>query len=248
MDNNIIPKIIHQIWFQGYENINSKYYDSHLTVFNGAKNNNWEYMFWDEKKILELLKNYPTYKNIYDYFDMMIQKIDIAKYVILYHHGGVYIDMDMVWIKDFTDLLQNRTLIVSKLMTVPFYSNGILLSKPQHDFWNYYIDEIDKNKEKKWYYNNHLYVQNSTGPILFTKVVNNYNSKNNNNITILDYVYFEPCKSTYLCNLSQDARLKDNFANSWMTPYEKCIIYIYTFFYQIILIILIIFLIYKLFL
>ena len=43
--------------------------------------------------IKRLLKdNYPKYLKTYNAFPLMIQKIDFAKYVILYHYGGIYID------------------------------------------------------------------------------------------------------------------------------------------------------------
>lgn len=250
----MIPKIIHQIWFQGEENIKINYKKSHETVKKGAIENNWQYMFWDEDKIVDLIKNYPNFESIYLYFDLMIQKIDIAKYVILYHYGGIYIDMDMEWIKDFTDLINDKNLIVNKLLDINYLNNAVILSKPKHPFWLFYIDEINNNKVKEWYHNQHLYVQYTTGPILFTKVVNEYiknNTDDNNNITnditIFEPYYFEPCKSKYQCKLTDKARLKNNFENSWMTPFERVLIFIYTFYKEIIIFIIFFIIIYYIY-
>ncbi len=238
----IIPKKIHQIWFQGEDNIDEEYNRSRQTILNGIYNTDtdWQYEFWDETRILKLLEIYPIYLELYNYYPYMIQKIDLAKYVILYHHGGVYIDMDMDWVKDFYDIIMsNDQIIISKLKQIPFYNNGIILSNERNKFWIDYINYLSENKKRKWYYTKFLYVQYTTGPIAFTVFINKY-KKENNGIRILDPKYFEPCISKYKCEITDDTRLKNNFGNSWMPPFEKGIIFLYTYINYVILIIFII--------
>ena len=50
----------------------------------------------------------------------MVQKIDLAKYIIIYHYGGVYIDMDMDCVKDLTKLINPKNLIIYEGLH-PFY-------------------------------------------------------------------------------------------------------------------------------
>lgn len=60
----MIPKIIHNIWLQGYEKLPEKT----KSTYNHIKklNPGWEFIFWNETMILELLKKYPKVYNVYE--------------------------------------------------------------------------------------------------------------------------------------------------------------------------------------
>ncbi len=60
-----------------------------------CKNNNIPYTLWNKKDIEDLLENYPQYKQLYEDFRYDIQRIDFARLLILYHHGGLYLDLDV---------------------------------------------------------------------------------------------------------------------------------------------------------
>ena len=64
-------------------------------------------------------------------------KIDLARYIILYHYGGVYIDMDMEWIKDFSFLIDNDDELIINKTKFKFYNNGVIFSKPKCKFGNF---------------------------------------------------------------------------------------------------------------
>lgn len=102
-----IPYLIHQIWFQGEEEIPIKY----NTFRKGWKDlTNFKYEFWDETRIKTMMDFFPEYKRTYDSFPTMIQKIDFAKYIILFIYGGVYIDMDVFPVGDFLNsFMQNNS-------------------------------------------------------------------------------------------------------------------------------------------
>ena len=99
-----IPKIIHQIWFQGENNIpdfHKKYQNICKTMYS-----NWEYMFWDNDSITNLItENYPHLLFYYNYFPHLVQKVDLARYIILNHYGGCYVDMDVECLKPIDNLL-----------------------------------------------------------------------------------------------------------------------------------------------
>ena len=89
----MIPKTIHQIWFQGADKIKPNLVEYH----NSWKTMNPEYniIVWDEPKIDNLMQKQPDLiKSQYFSYSKMIQKIDYAKYVILYNYGGIYMDME----------------------------------------------------------------------------------------------------------------------------------------------------------
>jgi hypothetical protein len=86
-----IPRVIHQIWFQGSPNLPEKYRKFQQTW---KETTGFKYEFWDAERIESLLVYDNKWKETYHSFPTMIQKIDFAKYLILFVHGGIYVDMD----------------------------------------------------------------------------------------------------------------------------------------------------------
>ena len=77
-----IPRKLHQIWYQGHANIS----DNGKICQNTVKkiNNDWDYILWDEAAINNLVeKDYVWFKPYFNQDTNMIQKIDLAKYLIL---------------------------------------------------------------------------------------------------------------------------------------------------------------------
>tara|TARA_Y100000389_G_scaffold200081_1_gene239779 strand:- start:52 stop:870 length:819 start_codon:yes stop_codon:yes gene_type:complete len=242
----MIPKIIHQIWFQGEKNIKQPYKYCRETCL--KINKNYKFLFWDQPKIEHLIKNnYSEWWGLYNNYPHMIQKIDFAKWVILHKYGGIYMDMDMECIKQLESLITDKYELVFSSLNAgckmhsrfcvsifftssfmyynqPFLSNGFFACVPNHPFW---IDILNasKNNSKKYIFEPKLfYIQRSTGNALTTNIVRN---KWINNSTILHYKYLEPCESKFDCQLTEDSYAKDYLNNSWMTSDENSIIYIY---------------------
>ena len=112
-----IPKIIHQIWWQGEEKISKRHTKNRKTWF--MNHPEWTLELWDKVRFEKLLKklNNNLYNRLYHNLPYMIQKIDFCKYVIIYEFGGVYVDMDTKSEKSLNNLLKNNTygLLLSKL-------------------------------------------------------------------------------------------------------------------------------------
>lgn len=87
------PRIIHQIWMQGEEEIPDFGRESAETW--KAKNPEFEYMFWDEQKIADLIQDrYPWFYQTWREFPHMMQRIDTGRFAILHAYGGIAADMD----------------------------------------------------------------------------------------------------------------------------------------------------------
>ena len=102
----MIPKIIHQIWIGP-----KKLPDIWINTFRIDyinKNPEYQYFLWTEDNIDILFNDFPIYRLVYDLETTYNGKSDILRYLILYIHGGIYIDADSVWIneKSFDTLLE----------------------------------------------------------------------------------------------------------------------------------------------
>lgn len=89
----IIPKIIHQTY------INT----SIPPVWQEAQNScielhkDYEYILWTDKMSRDFIaKEYSWFLETFDNYPFGIMRADAIRYFVLYHHGGVYIDLDDV--------------------------------------------------------------------------------------------------------------------------------------------------------
>ena len=236
-----VPKIIHQIWIQGEQNL-----PEHL-----AKNKDkikelhptWKYILWDEISILQLLKktNMEWYKNYYK-FEYLHQKVDYAKLIILYLHGGICIDMDAYTIKkldglffkfkDYDFILSYASefnSIINYILcnnTNRCMNNGIFFGKPNTDILSYMIKYISYECSKLQH---KIYcISNTTGPIYFNKYINEYmkDNKNKSKIFILDNDYVEPCVMD-ICKETENTYIKHKHNMTWIDDYLRKIIELY---------------------
>lgn len=273
--NNNIPKIIHQIWFQGQNRI-----PEHLIDYQKSwieKNKDYNYMFWDETSIKNLIDTLDVYwiKRTYNDLSLMIQKIDFAKYIILYYIGGIYIDMDMKCLKPLDTLLnlpviKDKKVILSNL-TYDFVqrivfllsgnfniknlvNNGVIMCEAKHEIMLNTMKYVYKNRNN-FFKNksNFLYIFYSTGPLVLSNALIDYTNENlykSNEIEILHQSYFEGCDLGQIkennCVIPEKAIGMHYYEGSWNSNNETIILKLYYFIKNNILLILLLIGIYYL--
>jgi mannosyltransferase OCH1-like enzyme len=125
-----IPRIIHQT-YKTTENIPERWLrpQSDLQILNPE----FKYMFWTDASLREILKeNFPEFIQIYDSYPYNIQRVDAARYFLLYHFGGFYIDMDIGSRTSLSPLLRYPT-ILPKTEPIGF-SNDFLAAEKGNRF------------------------------------------------------------------------------------------------------------------
>lgn len=241
------PKIIHQIWLQGESNIPEKFHANfnknksycapqNDEVSNKSKPKNpWVYMLWDEIKILNLLQKFhkEAVKTYYG-FDYLVQKVDYAKYVILYVYGGIYVDMDAEIIKPLDKLLYEYmkydTLVSESKITSferyvtcgdnRFVNNGVIASKPNSVVMEDLIKSVSTKGsmiQPKMYC-----ILETTGPCFFTRIMYKHIDK----VKILSYEYFEPCVKNQ-CSITNNTYIIHRHESSWIPDSLKSLFVYY---------------------
>lgn len=152
------------------------------------KNVNIEIKIWNEDKILSILKNFD--KRLFNYYNKLIinkSKEDIAKYVILYKYGGLFINLlileenpnyckfcEIILEKDKDILFFNeqKTLAIERSLLKKESSllndNIIYIKNKKNRLMNYIIKNIDKEKVPINQYQTKLY----TGSYFLTDKIN----------------------------------------------------------------------------
>jgi inositol phosphorylceramide mannosyltransferase catalytic subunit len=197
-----IPKIIHQIWLQGKNQIPNKYIPYINTIHQYHPKQTWQYILWDDIMIIQLLRQNKVWIDTYYKLTYLHQKVDYARYIILFIYGGIYIDMDVIMIKPLDSLLyklQDYDLVVSKINMNLFdniincgrnicINNGIIMAKPGALILAQIIDYINQHPNCSGFIKFNC-INNTTGPKVFTRIILDHL---NNKIKILDSEYLEP--------------------------------------------------------
>lgn len=168
--NKPIPKIIHQIWL-GPKPIPILWIET-WKIF--CKKYNWKHYIWKDKDIEYFkLKNKKEFNDAKSYQ----QKSDIFRYEILYRYGGIYIDVDMVWlglnIEKYLPLtnfigVQEPYSSYYSVIGRPYLANGFFACSKKHVIMKECINLIPQRMN----ISNRPFI--STGPALLSKATNNY--------------------------------------------------------------------------
>jgi mannosyltransferase OCH1-like enzyme len=247
-----IPKVIHQIWIQGENNLPAKFNNNIKTIKD--IHDKWQYYLWDERDILELIKNDKDLINKYYKFTYLHQKVDFAKIIILYNYGGIYIDIDAYTNKNLDDLFtkyEDYDFIISDLKDIGVisnlsicrnigkcYNNGIFISKKKADILKYMIDNFET--ECSFIDSKIQCIQKTTGPYIFNKIINKYiksDRQDKSKIKILDYEYLEPCTMD-MCDITNNTYIVHKHENSWINNTIKSVMHFYVKYFKLINIVL----------
>lgn len=165
-----IPKKIHQIW----KNADLSTYPIKTSREEWIKKYpDYKVILWTEKDILHLIKQeYPWLFNLYINYKYPIQRADVARYIILYHEGGIYADLDCFPSGTKVDEILDADLVLTMTLNSNGVSNHFMMAAPKLKFMKKVLNELK-------YYNDfiifpYLRVFYSTGPLFLTIQLNSY--------------------------------------------------------------------------
>jgi len=158
----MIPKLIHNIWIQGYDYLPEKNKKNNIKIKN--LNPDWKFVMWDENMILKLLQKYPNILNIYKnikklhgLININASKSDIARYIIMKEYGGLYYDLDFDCDTSFNQLFNDNNNIDDTIYIAsskidfldyvypfikPKYCACFMAFPKQHPIWDLVIHKI----------------------------------------------------------------------------------------------------------
>lgn len=196
----MIPKIFHQTWKDNNIGINEKINSDKIKLLYP----DYKYILWTDKMIYEFIYNYyPEYNDFFLNLSK-IQQIDIVRLFWMYHFGGVYSDLDILYEKKINYIDYNGVLFIEREWTYPLNTkikisvhNAIFASCKKHPIFMEIINEI-----KKKYNSGERNVFNLTGPNSISEIITRLN-------LILKYndIYILPGKFLYQQNRSISSSL-----------------------------------------
>jgi len=113
-----IPSVVHLVW-HGIDAPSPAYHPNKIYSQGFAsivKNSNCEVKIWSKADCENLILEYPQYEGIYRKATN-IMKFDIIRYLIIYHSGGTYLDVDVLLKKSLKNITANECFFVEKIIT-----------------------------------------------------------------------------------------------------------------------------------
>ncbi|HCN83947.1 MAG TPA: glycoside transferase family 32 [Sphingobacteriaceae bacterium] len=197
-----IPRIIHQTWKT--TNVPSLY----TPWVKSWKENHpgWQYMLWTDDMNIAFIKKYaPDFLRTYRNYPHTIQRVDAVRYFILYHLGGMFIDLDFECLENIELLLKNQECVFG---TEPpahceqhnkelIVCNALMACAPGNNFFKIICESLQKYLRVKttsvpaW-----LEILDTTGPFKLTELYNAYTEKGNIKLISSDLLYPFSIKET----------------------------------------------------
>ena len=167
-----IPKIIMQTWKNTIIPLKWKTSPESISRYMP----DWMYaLMTDDDNLRFVQEHFPQYVKMYESFPHAIQRADIIRYMWLYVHGGLYLDLDYELQEPLDKLFYiDADLYFMNSNNVGAYiTNSIMACKPYHPFWLELLEAIEENQQnpKFWAKGKHLEVMMSTGPGILSQVL-----------------------------------------------------------------------------
>lgn len=156
----MFPKYIHQIWFDFKNGVEIDEERKELMKMNQLQSieNKCQYEMWEFTKAAEFVRTYyPYYVSFFaKNWEFNIIKCDFFRYLLMYHFGGLYVDLDFVLNSTFVEMYDDHVQYEVVLFEEWYDSvnlkritsskgslhNGFLLSKPKNEFWLKMINHL----------------------------------------------------------------------------------------------------------
>lgn len=143
--NDDIPMIIHQMAPSDEGKWHGIWKGCHATWKEKYPVDIWTHIMWTDESLDDFVyKQYPEFYNqVYSKYPRNIQRFDISRYIILYHYGGMYADMDYECVHPFWHLLEaGRANVAESAHVGEGFQNALMASPKAHPFWHYVLYEV----------------------------------------------------------------------------------------------------------
>lgn len=180
--DNGYPRLLHHIWIQFNPSKPRGLSDKQLRMVASWRhfNPNWLQVMWDDAMIERLMQLYPKWYSVYHSLEHPVQKVDMARLVILWRFGGLYADVDMLCLKpidtEISRLKPNHVYLVNDYQPhkdlPPFATmiygsaktnNNLILSTPNKSFLWLLLNQYDPDQQNPLH-STEMQVVTSFGP------------------------------------------------------------------------------------
>lgn len=231
-----IPRVLHQIW-------NTREVPQRWAGFRdswAAHHPGWELRLWtgdDHRRLIR--ERYSWFAPVYEGFERDIQRVDAAKYFILFECGGIYADLDCECLGSVEPLLAGGGAVVGRTAD-GVIEGAFFASPPGHPLWRVAFAEMGSpplaaRAVRRVPGFNASHVLLSTGPRMLKRAVRTYRDRcragrESAGITILDrrFISGRSWLNRDRPFAEPEALVHHHYGHSWLRPAERRIVALLT--------------------
>lgn len=195
----------------------------------------WEQRFWNKEQMERFVHDVcPDFESCYRAYPHNVQRWDAIRYLILYHIGGMYVDLDYECFAPFDAVLSGGScyLAVEPELNARYHhlprivTNALMAAKPGCGFMKMLIEELQQQEPSSFAYpETYKVILHTTGPLMVTRVYESL--RNKKSVTLLPAEIFMPFTpkevtlamhgyaSEYMNYKLENAFAVHYFLNSW---------------------------------
>lgn len=173
----MIPKIIHQSWkveqvperWRGFQESWRRHHPG------------YEYRLWTDDANRDFIAQiFPELLGVYDGYRHPVSRADLARCLVVCHHGGIYADLDCESLRPMDGLIAGRELVfglepqshvdkpaVASRGFKRIVCNALFASVPRHKFWDHLLPMMVASRDEG-------NVLEATGPFVLTRAIDSY--------------------------------------------------------------------------
>ena len=192
-------------------------------------NPTWQLHFYDDQACLAFVESTcPEFQSLYQGFPYAIQRADFFRYLVLYHKGGLYADLDMECLRPLGDLRCQVILTVEAHLTRrrqqelgyrhPYQiANCILAAVPGHWFLQRLIESVAHQASRPFHTDDEI--EESTDPRLLTRLYFALPEAEQQQIALLPQIcWMAPTLYPNWWPLNLQMTARHHFLGSWKQP------------------------------
>ena len=104
----------------------------------------FEYRLWTDEDLHEFVaRRFPAFLPTYLGYAHAINRVDAARYLVLYELGGIYADLDIECLHNFAhELPAGLVSIAESPFPTERFQNALMSSPARHPFWSIVLEEL----------------------------------------------------------------------------------------------------------
>lgn len=183
-------------------------------------NEDWKHIVWSDDRLRdECYRFSDACGRVYDAYQLMHQKIDLGRYVVVCQYGGITLDADAVCLRPLRDFSFPKDKImvtlmdfgwIERLFWYPLNNATIYSPYPYHPSMIQLVDRIVERGDRSHLIIPAWRINQTTGPLAFQEIVLRLPD-----VETVSGMLFEPCVLND-CNPSSRTFVEHKHTGTWL--------------------------------
>lgn len=210
-----IPKLFHQFLWNGY--VPDKLRGCQASLMKHHMDSEWKWLGWTKDSFVSFVEeHYRTFVAIFANLKHPYQVIQLARYLVLYHFGGVTVDLDLEFFQNIEGYIKDAELVLVRAYATDFltfvnsgghygqhgfkrcstfFTNKLMASRPKNPFWiNVIKNSVPRIYKQAWLPTVSQEVHWITGSFLLTDTFVAGRWWRHQRVILLPSTFLEPCR------------------------------------------------------